>query len=315
MAILKLSAAEQRRISAFLTCLVLALGAWIVTVLSSTYNYKVKEIITFKNAPLRRAFHSLQSDTVNVTVKGTGWKMLLSKVKEANHYLRVDLSALDNQDFVVLSRQLYAINAEKVIDNQIIAISPDTLYFDFTNRSVKRVPVQLVKSIKYTQQFMQSGNAIIRPAYVTISGPSNLIDKIDAWRTDSLVLKNINEDITAQLNLKAPPEGNISIYPKTVQIIVPVDEFTEKTLELPVKLVGNVEYFNVKLFPQKVRVTFTTSLNRYQDIDEELFEAQADLNLWRTYGFNTLPVKVVRMPAFCKLVSVEPGNIDFIVKK
>lgn len=162
---------------------------------------------------------------------------------------------------------------------------------------------------------MQSGNAIIRPAYVTISGPSNLIDKIDAWRTDSLVLKNINEDITAQLNLKAPPEGNISIYPKTVQIIVPVDEFTEKTLELPVKLVGNVEYFNVKLFPQKVRVTFTTSLNRYQDIDEELFEAQADLNLWRTYGFNTLPVKVVRMPAFCKLVSVEPGNIDFIVKK
>jgi YbbR domain-containing protein len=315
MAILKLSVTERRRISAFVTCLVLALVAWIITILSSTYNYNVKEIITFKNAPLKRAFHSLQSDTVNVTVKGTGWQMLFSKIKSANHTLRVDLGALDNQDFVILSRQLYAINDEKVINNQIIAISPDTLYFDFTNRSVRRVPVQLVKSIKYTQQFTQSGNARIKPAYVTISGPSNLIDKINVWRTDSLVLKNINEDITAQLNLEAPPEGNISIYPKTVQVTIPVDEFTEKTLELPVKLVGNVEYFNVNLFPQKVKVTFTTSLNRYADINEELFEAQADLNLWRTYGFNMLPVKVIRMPAFCKLVSVEPMNIDFIVKK
>ncbi|MFD2871085.1 CdaR family protein [Mucilaginibacter ximonensis] len=315
MAILKLSAAERRRISAFFTCLVLALVAWVITVLSSSYNYTVKEIITFKNAPLKRAFHSLQSDTVNITVKGTGWQMLLSKIREANHQIKIDLSPLDYEDFVVVSSQLPAINAEKAIHNQIIAITPDTLYFDFTNRSVRRVPVRLIKSIKYMPQFTQSGLSIIKPAYVTISGPSNLIDKIDVWHTDSLVLKNINEDVTTALNLRVPAEGNISVYPKTVQVTIPVEEYTEKTLELPVKLIGNVDYYNVKLFPQKVKVTFTTSLNRYADIDEELFEAQADLNLWRTYGISTLPVKVVRMPAFCKLVSVEPGNVDFIVKR
>lgn len=315
MAILKLSAAERRRISAFISCLVIALAAWVITVLSSSYNYSVKEIMLFKNAPFKRAFHSLQSDTVDVTVKGTGWQMLWSKIREANHHIRVDLSTLDNQDFVVLSRQLASINAEKAIKNQILSITPDTLYFDFTNRSVRRVPVRLVKTIKYMQQFTQSGLSTIKPAYVTISGPSNLIDKIEYWRTDSLALKNINEPVTTQLNLQTPPEGNISVYPKTVQVTIPVEEYTEKTLELPVKLVGNVDYFNVKLFPQKVKVTFTTSLNRYADIDEELFEAQADLNLWRSYGMNTLPVKVIRMPSFCKLVSVEPSNIDFIVKK
>lgn len=315
MAILKLSATERRRISAFFTCLILALAAWVIAVLSSAYNYTVKEIITFKNAPVKRAFHSLQSDTVNVTVKGTGWQMLLSKIREANHHIRVDLSNLDNQDYVVLSRQLPTINAEKAIHNQIIAITPDTLYFDFTNRSVKRVPVRLIKSIKYTSQFTQSGLSVIKPAYVTISGPSSLIDKIDVWNTDSLVLKNINENVNTTLNLQIPAEGNISVYPKTVQVAIPVEEYTEKTLELPIKLIGNVDYLDVKLFPQKVKVTFTTSLNRYADINEELFEAQADLNLWRSYGISTLPVKVIRMPAFCKLVSVEPNYVDFIVKK
>jgi len=315
MAIIKLSVTERRRASAFITCLVLALCAWIVVTLSNSYNYSVKEILTFKNAPLKRAFHSLQSDTVNVTVKGSGWQMLLSRINEQNHIIKVDLSKLDSEAYVVLSAQLAEINSEKALDNQITAITPDTLYFDFTNRSVRRVPVQLVKSVKYRQQYTQSGDVIIKPAYVTISGPSNRIDKIKYWRTDSLSLKNIGENVSTQINLEASAEGNISIYPKTVQVNIPVDEFTEKTLELPVKLVGNVDFFNVKVFPQKVKVTFTTSLNRYADIDEEFFEAQADLNLWRVYGYNTLPVKVTRLPAYCKIVNVEPRNIDFIVKK
>ena len=315
MAIIKLSATERRRVSAYITCLLLALCAWVVTTLVNTYSYEVKEIITFKNVPQKRAFHSLQSDTVSVTVKGNGFQMLFSKMNEQNKVIKVDLSRLDTESYIVLNKQLAAINAEKVISNPIIAIHPDTLYFDFTNRSVRRVPVKLVRSMKYDQQFTQSGYAVIKPAYVTISGPSNSIDQIKYWKTDSLILKDINADVNTQVNLALSTEGNISVYPKTVQVTIPVEEFTEKTVELPIKLVGNIDFYNVKVFPQKVKVTFTTSLNRYDEIDAELFEAQADLNLWRTTNFNVLPVKITRVPEFCKIVSVEPRNIDFIVKK
>lgn len=315
MAIIKLSVTESRRVSAFITCLVVAACAWVVITLSNSYNYTVKEILTFKNAPQKRAFHSLQSDTVNVTVKGSGWQMLLSKLNEENKVIKVDLRTLDSETYIVLSSQLAQINTEKALSNQIIGFSPDTLYFDFSNRSVRRVPVQLIKTVGYQQQYGQSANAIIKPAYVTISGPSNRIDKINVWKTDSLTLKNVSESITSSVNLTPPPEGNISIYPKTVQVSIPVDEFTEKTMEIPVKLVNNVDYFNVKIFPQKVKVTFTTSLNKYADINEDLFEAQANLNLWRAYGYSALPVKITRLPAFCKVVKIEPANIDFIVKK
>ncbi len=315
MAILKLSSTERRRASAFITCLVLAFVAWIVITLSNPYIYIVKEVVVFKNAPQKRAFHSLQSDTVAVTIKGNGWQMLFSKINEQNKIIKVDLSALDSDHYVVLSKQLTAINAEKAFPNQVVAVRPDTLYFDFTNRSTRRVPLLLVKSINYQQQYTQSGNAVIKPAYVTVSGPSNVIDKIKRWRTDSLVLKNVNENVTARVNLQASAEGNISIYPKTVQVNIPVEEFTEKIVELPVKLIGNVDFYNVKIFPQKIKVTFTTSLNRYAGITDELFEAQADLNLWRMYGYSALPVKITRVPAFCKIVNIEPRNIDFIVKK
>jgi hypothetical protein len=71
----------------------------------------------------------------------------------------------------------------------------------------------------------------------------------------------------------------------------------------------------VKVFPQRVKVTFITSLKKYAEMDEDFFEASADLELWRNRDYSTLPVKLTRSPAYCKIVRIEPQNIDFIVRK
>ena len=129
-----------------------------------------------------------------------------------------------------------------------------------------------------------------------------------------MINSGINETINTRVNLQPSNEGNLYVYPKSVQAIIPVDEFTEKTLEVPVKLINN-NFTNVKVFPQKIKITFTTSLSRYPEMDEDLFEAVADLNLWRDKGYSTLPVKLIRVPPFGKVVKIEPANIDFIIKK
>lgn len=315
MAIVKLSATERRRLSVFFTCLVLAVLAWIFTTLSNVYNYTVQEVLTYKNAPQKRAFHSLQPDTVKATVQGTGWQMLFSGMNTESKPITIDLSSLESRNFVVLSSQLKQINIKKEITQPIIALDPDTLYFDFSNRLVKKVPVQLMLGIKYRKQFAVSGNVVVKPAYVTVSGPTERLKQIKLWKTDSVKALNVTETINTRVNLQPVKEGNLNVYPKTVQVIVPVDEFTEKTLEIPVKLINNHNYDNIKVFPQRVKVTFTTSLSRYPDMTEDLFEATADLDLWRDHGYKSLPVKLTRFPPFCKIVKTSPANIDFIIKK
>ncbi|MCJ8209989.1 YbbR-like domain-containing protein [Mucilaginibacter sp. RS28] len=315
MAIIKLSEAERRRLTAFITCLVLAAGAWILTALSSNYNYKVKRILVYNNVPQRRAFRPLQSDTVDATVQGSGWRMLYAGFKPVDERVNIDLHTLESQNYIALNSQLDQINRRKETDQRIMSFDPDTLYFDFTNRSTRRVLVKLLSRIDYQPQFMQSGNIVVSPAYVTLSGPSNLISKIEYWKTDSLKLQEVNESVATRVNLVPSKEANITIYPRTVRVQVPVDEFTEKTIEVPVKLVGNTSYYDVKIFPQKVKVTFTTSLSRYAETDENYFDAVADLTLWSKRDYNVLPVQFTRVPAYCKIVKIEPRNIDFIVKK
>ena len=315
MAIIKLSATEQRRISVFFTCLLLAIVAWVMVTLSRTYNFTVRRTLAFKNAPQRRAFHSLQPDTISLVVKGSGWQMLFAKMDNGNKPIHVDLNTLDRENYVVLNTQIRKINLSKEVGNEILAFDPDTLYFDFSNRSVKRVPVKLVSGLVYEQQYARSGNVIIKPSYVTVTGPSAIISNINFWRTDSLKAKDLDETINTRVALEGVKEGNISIYPRSVQVIVPVNEYTEKTIDVPVKLVNNNEYFNVKVFPQKVKVTFTTSLDRYNEATEEYFEAQADLNMWKKYSYKMLPVKITKMPDYCKIVKIEPQYVDFIIKK
>ncbi len=315
MAIVKLSASERRRLSAFFTCLILAAVAWVFTTLSNSYNFTVKEVLTYKNTPQKRAFHSLQPDTINATIQGTGWDMLFSKMNFENRKITVDLHTLDSKDYVVLSSQLKEINERKDFDNQIIGFNPDTLYFDFSNRAVKRVPIRLVSNINYQQQYAQSSDVVIKPSYVTLSGPGNALEHIESWDTDSLTADSVNETVRTNVNLQPSKEGNVNIYPKSVHVVVPVDEFTEKEIYIPVKLVNNHDYYKVKIFPLKVKVTFTTSLNRFAQMDEDLFEATADLNLWKDRSYSSLPVKLSRRPAYCKIVKIEPQNIDFIVRK
>ena len=314
MAIIKLSATEQRRLSAFFTCLVLAALAWLCITLSNQYNYTVKRVLSYKNTPQKRAFHSLQSDTVDVTIKGTGWQMLYAMMHYSSNNLAVDLRPLNTGNNVVLSaQQTQVVDGE--INHDVVSFNPDTLYFDFLNRMVKRVPIKLLSNITYQQQFSEANNPVLNPSYITIVGPSERLDKITEWDTDSLIVKKANETIRTRLNLQPVNEGNITIYPKTIDVVFPVDEFTEKTLQIPVKLINNSEFYNVKVFPEKVTVTFMTSLRRYTETDENYFEAVADLSLWKNQGYSTLPVKLTRMPPFCKVISVAPQNIDFIIKK
>lgn len=241
--------------------------------------------------------------------------MIFARVNEKSSAVTVDLRSLDNRPYVVLSAQLQRINTEMPRNNPVIGFNPDTLYFDFSNRSIKRIPVKLLSAIRYSKQYAQSDNVKLEPSYVTVSGPSAEIDAMTTWPTDSLKVNDVNENIVTTVGLKTPSAGNINIYPKAVKVIVPVNEFTEKTIKIPLRIINNANYYNVKLIPQRVTVTFTTSLDKYADIDADLFEAQVDMEYWQKYGYSTLPVKIIRVPDFCKVVRIEPRNIDFIVKK
>lgn len=315
MPFIKLSQSERRRLSLFFVCLTLALGAWLFFALSNSYIYQARTVVRFVNFPQNKAFHSLQSDTVKLQIEGTGWQLLFSKLRMKPHSIDIDLKDLYKQTFINLSDQLGYINRQFSSTQKIVYVQPDTLYFDFSPRSIKRVPVKLLSNIQFVRQYGVSDTVKITPAYVTVTGPKEDLAKIKFWKTDSLNLKDVAGNISAKISLQRPSKTNINIYPAIAEVKIPTDEFTEKSIEISIKVLNNTNFYDIKLLPEKVKITFMTALSNYSKIDRNYFEAIVNLDNWSERYYKQLPVRIIRFPNYCKLVKIEPQNVDFIIKR
>ncbi len=315
MAIIKLSAGERKRLSTFFTCIALAFSAWVFFSLSMDYDYKVKAAVSFKNLPQNKAFYPLQSDTVTFLVRGTGWQLLFNRMGTSVPEVKVDLSPLEKRNFVSIREQLTDINSQFFSSQTITRAQPDTLFFDFTTRKVKRVPIRFNSDLVYKKQYGQYRPTILKPSHVTITGPAEILQKIAYWDTDTLKLGNISKTVYLQVGIKSSTEANIGIFPNKVEVQIPVDEFTEKELEIPVKVINNPDYHRVKLIPTAVKLYAMVSLTDYAKVSTENISALADLSLWRRLSVKKLPVTIKNENPFVKISRIEPQQADFMITK
>jgi YbbR domain-containing protein len=315
MPFIKLTKVERKRFGLLIACLVAAVCAWLFLALNNKYVYTAKTELIYKDEPQKKAFKALQPDTVDLQVEGTGWQLLFSRLRINPQSITVSLQKLNNRNYILFSEQLVQVNKQLETSQKIISVKPDTLYFDFSRRTNKRVPVKLIKSFTFVKQYGLSDEIQLKPSYVNISGPQEELAKITTWVTDTLKLTDLQQTASTRIGIKQNNLNNISIYPSSIGVKIPVDEFTEKTLEIPLRIINNTDFLDIKLYPKKVKVTFLVSLSSYQEVDEDFIEAVVDVNEWKKLKHPNFTVKINRFPDYCKLISIVPNKINFIIEK
>src|SRR5690606_32288098 len=191
----------------------------------------------------------------------------------------------------------------------------DTLYFDFSKQTVKKVPVKFVHDLSFQKQFDIVDSIVLNPEYVTVTGPLEDLVRIEEWETDTLRANDLSTGFVSRLSLQKKGKANINVYPTIVEVKVPVGEFTEKVLEVPLKIENGESYTSVQLIPAKVKIIVLVALKHYANITENSFEAIVDMNSWKENSSKTLPVILTLYPEFCKIVKFSPQNVDFIIRR
>lgn len=315
MPFIRLTKIERKRFVLLIICLLGAIAAWLFMALNNNYKYTAKTELIYKDEPQNKAFKALQPDAVDLLVEGTGWQLLFSRLRIKPQSVTVSLEKLNKRSFILFSEQLDQINKQLETSQKIISVKPDTLYFDFSKRTNKRVKVKLIKKISLAKQYGVSSQIELSPAYVNISGPKEELDKINEWYTDTLKFTDLQKSTNTRIAIKQNSSNNISIYPSSIGVKVPIDEFTEKTIEVPLRIVNNKYFYDVKLYPKKVKITFLVSLSSYQEIDKDFIDAVVDMNEWKDLGHQKFTVRINRFPEYCKLIKIVPNKINFIIEK
>lgn len=315
MALRRINKVQRRKLSIFLRCIIISFLAWTLFAISSDYTFTKKASMSYVNLPENKAFHPLQSDTVSVRIRMSGWKVFMERLHPDTAKIQVDLSGLKSRNFIVFGNQIGFINRQFPTDKQVIAVSPDTLYFDFSKQTQRKVPVKAVESLTFQRQYGVIGETRTNPEYVTITGPLEDVASIEYLETDTIKGKDVNTDVRTVAYLNKQHRTNITIYPTFAEVIVPVGEITEKVIELPIKVENSKGYTSVRVLPSKVRATILLAVKDYNKYTSRDFEAVVDLDAWKDHKVSSLPVIITKMPDYVKVLSIEPQNVDFFVRR
>lgn len=264
--------------------------------------------------PADKAFLKPPPADIIAEIKGTGWDLLLDYFANPQIVLTYDLrktAALNlnaNQLKSAISKRLYteSISVEEV--------NYEALLVQLETKHQRKVPLKIPRKLRFAPGYQLQGRVGASPDSVWVTGPASAIDTLKSWSTDSLVLSNLSENLETQINLQTPP-GAMTISPKSVKVYIGVEQFTEKSLFVPIQVRNAPDSFQI--YPRRIRVTCLVGLSRYNDLKPEDFALTVDLDPKLTQGQKTtVPITLDHAPSFVRQVNFTPPSAEyFLVQK
>lgn len=300
---------EDRKL--FLSCLAIAFGFWAIVKLSQPYEI-TKPVKFFYEMPMNRAFTEIPTPESEVILEGSGWALLFEYLNGSTVDLHYELG--QENRFRLTPVQVTGDIQRKLSsgDVRIKSLLFNGIDARIQDRATKRVPVLPRISVSYGEERQSAGPITVTPDSIDISGPAARIFAIDSWVTDSVAFNNLTETRQTTLGL-ADPEENLRLSPNTVDVKVPVETVTQKSLYLPVE-VRNAPADSLRIFPDRVQVQVRVGTGTYNQIVTDSFTLVADLaNISLAEGKNTVPLVLEKQPEGVSGIRLQRRSVEFYV--
>ncbi|WP_170117826.1 CdaR family protein [Maribacter polysiphoniae] len=284
--------------------------------MSETYTNNATFNLVFQNIPDSLLLNKVSKKQIDVRIEANGFQFLSFNVK--NKEVGVDVST------VSLLKGKYYIPPNvyrKQIDKQlrsmtVLEVDSDTLFFEFTRLGTKVVPVSSKLNISLLQNHILDGQLAIEPKEITIKGPMDIIDTINRVNTVSMDLPDVSSDFTKEVNLyKNPGLANVTYSNNQVVVRGKVSRFSEKVIEVPIKVINLPQKYEIRIFPDKVGVLCRGTLDELKLLNSNGFEVIADYNSITNDESKTMNLKLLKKTDNLQSAELNEKEVEFILRK
>lgn len=306
----------SKKVITFLICLSIASLLWVVHALNRNYKYILKVPVTFLNLPANKLLIGDLPESLNIEIKTSGLKLLFISLKKNIGEVVIDFNSLKtnakSQAYSISNGNFNLRNAVN-FDVEIIKIRPDTLFFSANKGNSKLLPVKANLNVTCLPGYSIISKPTIFPAYVTVTGDSLDLKKIDTVYTYFLNLKDIHQNFTSPVLLKKP-YSSISYNVKDVQVSFTVDKLTEATIQLPVSIMNMPNHEKIKLFPGIITIKYLVAMKDYENVNASSFKAVVNYEYIRDKQ-KELKVEIIRSPSEVKIIRIFPTSVSYFIYK
>ncbi len=312
---------KNRDLLVFFLFFLLSTGLWFLNALRKEYTTTISYPVKYSDYPEDFIMLGEPLKEVQLKIRSLGYTLLpyhIGKIVSPEN-LRVSsfkrMNGENKHGAFVLTRDLNKSFADKLANGiDLLDIYPDTLFVELEQKQRKRVPVRFKSSLSFKPQYYQSGDIMIKPDSIEISGPASFVDTTNFVYTENKKFIDLSDSLVRNMSLRG--NDNLVYNPGRVLVNIPVEPFTEKILRIPVSDLNVPDSLRLKSFPANISVSFTVAVSRFNSISANDFTAVVDYSSHTGAQLpDRLKVKLVNMPKGIESVDYSPLFIDCLFEK
>ncbi len=308
---------SKKKIVIFSVFVIVATIFWFLNALNKEYTTKIEYPAEFYNFPKSISSSVSVPDKLTVSVKAYGFDILrklnISKpIKiNVNKYAVKDKS--DKSKIIINTSKLSDELFPGLTNIEIISIKPETIIFTTNKILSKKVPVKLNIDFSCKPLYMKSGAVKAVPDSIMIYGSGKNISKINSVETAKINFKDLDDTLESKVLLTKIK--NINFSEENINIIIPVEKYTESTSLIPIKVINCPDSLKVITFPKEIKITYKVTLSRYNSISKDNFVLTADYAEIDSNKAEKLKLVLSKYPKDIGTVKFSPEYVEYIIEK
>lgn len=307
---------NEREFTIFILFFIVAFGWWFLRNGQIIHNTELSIPIHYKELPSNITITNQLPSSLQVILKDKGRDLYKYRIHRSRLMLEIDLSAWKTPkgisfiptDFYkdILSKKLNA-------GTQILRINPDSIPVYFVEKEKKILPVHLRSNIRLAPQRIMTKEPLLSQQTISVLAPTAILDSLSYIETELLELTDLNDSMIVKVALK--PIHGVQFEQDHIDVILPVERYTEAYLEIPVSGIHFPEDMQLMSFPGKVNVSFLVSESDYSHIKPEDFQVGIDYNdiIHSTNDLFTL--QLLQAPKNVRRVLLQPEKVECLIKR
>ena len=300
----------------FFFFVLLSLGFWLLQSLQQEYEIEISIPVRYKNIPPDISFTETPPQEIIAKVKDKGSVLLNYSFGRSFAPIETNMkNQAEKSGSLSITKKTIQSDIQKQLlaTTSLVGFEPQSIEAAYSKRIKKNIPVVFDGTIQTNPGFHVSGNILISPSTVSVYASDIVLDTLNHPKTVITEKKKGTKTITRTVQLQKISEATYD--PTSVTITIPIEEFTEKTLEIPVICTGLPPHYTLRTFPSIAKVTCSVPLSRFKDLSEDAFEIKFSFKDLEQNVSGTLPIQLTKKPDWVSSATLVPDKIEFILEQ
>lgn len=306
---------KSREFFIFLFFFFVAGGFWLLQTLNNDYEAEFSIPVRLKGVPNNVVITSEPASELRIKVKDRGTVLLNYMLGKSFYPIILDYAdykGVNNQVRILAPQFEKKVLGQLNVSTRLLSMKPDTLEYIYSTGASKLVPVKLQGTVSAGRQYYLS-DTIFSPDSVLAYAPEGVLDTITAAYTQRVKLEDISDTLRQQTPLRI--QKGVKFVPASIEMMLPVDVYTEKTVEVPLRGVNFPADKVLRAFPSKVLITFQVGLSHFRQINANDFHLYVSYEELLHLGSDKYTVKLKNVPKGVSQVRFNPEQVDFLIEQ